>query len=45
MITDTAFYRNPNYHQPSDVIETLDFVKMQAVVKGLYWALMNLRPD
>ncbi len=45
MITDTAFYRNPNYHQGSDVIETLDFVKMQAVVKGLYWALINLRPN
>lgn len=42
MITDTAFYRNPNYHQASDVIETLDFAKMQAVVKGLYWALINL---
>jgi Zn-dependent M28 family amino/carboxypeptidase len=41
MITDTAFYRNPNYHEASDVIDTLDFVKMQAVVKGLYWALIN----
>jgi Zn-dependent M28 family amino/carboxypeptidase len=42
MITDTAFYRNPHYHASTDVIETLDFVKMQAVVKGLYWALLNL---
>ena len=24
MITDTAFFRNPNYHQPSDTLETLD---------------------
>jgi len=44
MITDTAFYRNPNYHAASDVIETLDFAKMQAVVKGLYWALINFQP-
>lgn len=25
MITDTAFYRNPNYHEPSDTMETLDY--------------------
>ena len=24
MVTDTAFFRNPNYHQPSDKLETLD---------------------
>ena len=24
MITDTAFFRNPNYHQPSDTLDTLD---------------------
>jgi Zn-dependent M28 family amino/carboxypeptidase len=24
MITDTAFLRNPNYHQPSDTLDTLD---------------------
>jgi Zn-dependent M28 family amino/carboxypeptidase len=24
MITDTAFFRNPNYHQATDTIETLD---------------------
>ncbi len=24
MVTDTAFFRNPNYHQPSDTLETLD---------------------
>jgi aminopeptidase YwaD len=24
MVTDTAFLRNPNYHQPSDTLETLD---------------------
>ena len=42
MVTDTAFYRNPNYHLPSDIPATLDFTKMAQVVKGLYWALINL---
>jgi len=45
MITDTAFYRNPHYHEPSDRIDTLNFVKMEEVVKGLYWALLNLSAD
>ena len=35
MITDTAFFRNPNYHQISDTPETLDYGKMAAVVAGL----------
>jgi hypothetical protein len=35
MITDTAFYRNPNYHQSSDTIETLDFNKMAQVVQAI----------
>ncbi len=41
MITDTAFYRNPNYHQASDTIDTLDFTKMKEVVKGVVWTLIN----
>ena len=28
MVTDTAFFRNPNYHLPSDAIDTLDFTFM-----------------
>ncbi len=28
MITDTAFYRNPNYHTEHDTPETLDYVRM-----------------
>ncbi len=43
MVTDTAFYRNPNYHAHSDTIETLDFGKMQEVVKGICWALVNIK--
>jgi Zn-dependent M28 family amino/carboxypeptidase len=36
MITDTSNFRNPNYHQASDTIGTLDFNRMAEVVKGLY---------
>jgi len=43
MITDTAFYRNPNYHQVSDTPDTLDFVKMAEVVRGITWALINMK--
>jgi len=35
MITDTAFYRNKNYHQQTDKSTTLDYNKMAEVVKGL----------
>lgn len=36
MITDTAFYRNPNYHQASDTADTLDYPRMAQVVRGVY---------
>lgn len=36
MITNTAFYRNKNYHQPTDTPETLDYGRMAEVVKGIY---------
>lgn len=42
MINDTAFVRNPNYHQMSDSIETLDFEKMTEVVSGAYHAIIGL---
>ena len=42
MITDTAFYRNPNYHKVSDTYETLDYENMSEVVKGLTAALDKL---
>jgi len=43
MLTDTAFYRNLNYHSVSDTIYTLNFDRMKEVVKGVYWALINLK--
>ncbi|MGI9381043.1 MAG: M28 family peptidase, partial [Methyloligellaceae bacterium] len=36
MITDTANFRNPNYHTANDRPETLDYEKMKFVVEGLY---------
>ncbi len=43
MITDTAFFRNPNYHKMSDTPDTLDFEKMGEVVRGITWGLMNMK--
>jgi Zn-dependent M28 family amino/carboxypeptidase len=42
MITDTAFYRNPNYHTETDTIDTLDFDRMSAVLKGLIQTAKDL---
>jgi len=42
MVTDTAFYRNKNYHESSDTMDTLSFSKMREVVKGVCWALLNI---
>ena len=39
MVTDTAFYRNPHYHAPTDVPETLDYGRMAQVVAGLHAAV------
>jgi hypothetical protein len=42
MITDTSFYRNSNYHQPTDTIYTLDFKRMGQVVDAVYKSILNL---
>jgi Zn-dependent M28 family amino/carboxypeptidase len=42
MITDTAFYRNPNYHGSRDTIDTLNFQKMTDVLKGLVQTARDL---
>jgi len=44
MITDTAYFRNPNYHLPSDTIDTLDLTFMAELVKSLELALLELPP-
>jgi hypothetical protein len=35
MVTDSAFYRNPNYHRPTDTMEKLDYGFMAELVKSL----------
>ena len=42
MVTDTAFYRNPNYHRPSDLPSTLRYDKAAQVVDGLAGAILDL---
>jgi Zn-dependent M28 family amino/carboxypeptidase len=42
MITDTAFYRNSNYHMHSDTANTLDYTSMAHVVLGLRQAILDL---
>jgi len=36
MITDTAMFRNPNYHTPSDLPNTLNYDKIGEVVDGVF---------
>jgi Zn-dependent M28 family amino/carboxypeptidase len=43
MITDTSFYRNKNYHQKTDTIETLDISRMSKVIDGVYKGLISLK--
>ena len=41
MLTDTSFYRNKNYHQTSDTIDTLNFEAMAKVLKGTEFSIRN----
>lgn len=42
MITDTAFYRYPHYHAPSDTPDQLDYERMARVTLGLAEMLKEL---
>jgi hypothetical protein len=42
MVTDTAFYRNPQYHGAGDIPEILDYERMAEVVLGLQSAIEEL---
>ncbi|GAA4432380.1 M28 family peptidase [Bremerella cremea] len=42
MLTDTSFLRNPNYHQPTDTPDTLDFEAMTHVAQGVASAMKHL---
>jgi hypothetical protein len=35
MVTDSAFFRNPHYHLPSDTMEKLDYRFMAELVESL----------
>lgn len=39
MITDTAFFRNPHYHEPTDTPDTLDYERMAHAVTAVHTAL------
>lgn len=43
MVTDTAFLRNPHYHQGSDRLETLDLDFLTGVCQGLIQSIQTLR--
>jgi hypothetical protein len=42
MITNTSFYRNKNYHQQTDKLETLDLTKMGAVIDEVFTTIKQL---
>lgn len=42
MVTDTAFYRNPHYHRPTDTAGTLSFELMAEVVWGVWLAILTM---
>jgi Zn-dependent M28 family amino/carboxypeptidase len=42
MLTDTAFFRNKNYHELTDTMETLDIKRMAKVIDGVFSTLTSL---
>ena len=42
MVTDTAMIRNPNYHEPTDTPETLDYHRLNLVTRGLVRIVTSL---
>jgi Zn-dependent M28 family amino/carboxypeptidase len=45
MVTDTAFYRYPHYHLPSDTAEKLDYERMARVTLGLAAVIREIGND
>jgi len=43
MLTDTAFYRNKNYHENTDTIETLDLLRMSKVIESVYNTIITMK--
>lgn len=42
MITNTGFYRNKNYHEKSDRIETLDIERLKATIDQVFASLIEV---
>ena len=42
MVTDTAMFRYPHYHEPEDTIDKIDFDRMARVVRGLEKVIAEL---
>ena len=42
MLTDTSFYRNKNYHEKTDTMETLNIPKIAQVIDGVFQTIINM---
>jgi len=42
MVTDTAMFRYPDYHEPSDTTDKIDFERLARVVRGLANVVIEL---
>jgi hypothetical protein len=45
MLTDTANFRNPHYHRPTDTIHTLNLDFLTAVADAVTAAVLSLAGD
>ena len=45
MVTDTAFFRNENYHEPTDTPDTLDYVRLARATVGIAEVVEHLAGD
>ncbi len=45
MLTDTAEFRNPNYHGPADTAESLDYASMASAVRSLRSVIEAISTD
>ena len=39
----TTFFRNKNYHQPTDTLETLDTKRMTKVIDAIFLSIIHLK--
>jgi hypothetical protein len=43
LVTDTAFYRNKHYHEPTDTLDRLDLSRFGLTVDAVLAALVSVR--